>query len=90
MALVSYRSNDYSVPVEWGHRQVLVTGFVQEVVICAASEVIARHPRRYEREDMIFDRCITWRCWSRSRMRWTRLRRWRGGSCRMASRNCGG
>jgi hypothetical protein len=26
-----------------------------KVVICAASEVIARHPRNYEREDMIFD-----------------------------------
>jgi hypothetical protein len=32
-----------------------VKGFVHEVVICAASEVIARHPRSYEREDMIFD-----------------------------------
>jgi hypothetical protein len=28
---------------------------VHEVVICAASEVIAHHPRSYEREDMIFD-----------------------------------
>ncbi len=55
MALVRYRSNDYSVPVEWGHREVLVKGFVHEVVICAASEVIARHLRSYEREDMIFD-----------------------------------
>lgn len=55
MALVRYRTNDYSVPVEWGHREVLVKGFVHEVVICAASEVIARHPRSYEREDMVFD-----------------------------------
>jgi transposase len=55
MSLVRYRANDYSVPVEWGHREVLVKGFVHEVVICAASEVIARHPRSYEREDMIFD-----------------------------------
>ena len=23
MALVRYRANDYSVPVEWGHREVL-------------------------------------------------------------------
>ena len=43
MSLVRYRTNDYSVPVEWGHREVLVKGFVHEVVICAASEVIARH-----------------------------------------------
>src|SRR5271156_6443204 len=55
MSLVRYRTNDYSVPVEWGHREVLVKGFVHEVVICAASEVIARHPRSYEREDMVFD-----------------------------------
>jgi hypothetical protein len=55
MALVRYRANDYSVPVQWGHREVLVKGFVHEVVICAGSEVIARHPRSYEREDMIFD-----------------------------------
>jgi transposase len=55
MSLVRYRANDYSVPVDWGHREVLVKGFVHEVVICAASDVIARHPRSYEREDMIFN-----------------------------------
>jgi len=55
MSLVRYRTNDYSVPVEWGHREVWVKGFVHEVVVCAGSEVIARHPRSYEREDMIFD-----------------------------------
>ena len=55
MSLVRYRTNDYSVPVQWGHREVLVKGFVHEVVICAANEVIARHPRSYEREDMIFN-----------------------------------
>ena len=55
MSLVRYRGNDYSVPVAWGRREVLMKGFVHEVVICAASEVIARHPRSYEREDMIFN-----------------------------------
>jgi transposase len=55
MSLVRYRTNDYSVPVEWGHREVLVKGFVHEVVICAANEVIARHSRSYEREDMVFN-----------------------------------
>mgnify|MGYP001792306168 CR=1 FL=1 len=48
-------ANDYSVPVQWGHREVLVKGFVHEVVICAGSEVIARHPGSYELEDMIFN-----------------------------------
>jgi transposase len=54
-ALVRYETNDYSVPTEYGHRQVLVKAFVWEVVICAASEVIARHPRSYDREEMIFN-----------------------------------
>ena len=54
-ALVRYETNDYSVPVEYGHRQVLVKAFVWEVVISSMSEVIARHKRSYEREEMIFD-----------------------------------
>ncbi len=68
MSLVRYRTHDYLVPVCWGHREVLVKGSVHEVVICAASEVVARHPRSYKREDMIFNplhyracRCPNWR-----------------------------
>jgi len=55
LSLVRYRSNDYSVPVCWGHREVLIKGYVHEVVISCGAEVIARHARSYEREDMIFD-----------------------------------
>ncbi len=54
-ALVRYETNDYSVPVEYGHRPVLVKAFVWDVVISAANVVIARHKRSYQREDMIFD-----------------------------------
>ena len=54
-ALVRYETNDYSVPTEYGHRQVLVKAFVWEVVISAGSEVIGRHSRSYEREEMIFN-----------------------------------
>ena len=54
-ALVRYETNDYSVPVEYGHRLVLVKAFVWEVVICCASEVVARHRRSYDREEMIFN-----------------------------------
>jgi hypothetical protein len=32
-----------------------VKGYVHEVVIACASEVIARHIRSYEREDIVFD-----------------------------------
>jgi hypothetical protein len=55
LSLVRYRGNDYSVPTEYGHRQVLVKGFVHEVVIACASEIIARHQRSYEREAVVFD-----------------------------------
>ena len=55
LSLVRYRTNDYSVPTEYGHREVLVKGYVHEVVIACASEVIARHPRSYAREDIIFE-----------------------------------
>jgi len=54
-ALVRYETNDYSVPAEYGHRQVLVKAFVWELVISVSGEVIARHPRSYGREEMIFD-----------------------------------
>jgi transposase len=55
LSLVRYRTNDYSVPTEYGHRQVWVKGYVHEVVIACASEVIAKHQRSYEREAVVFD-----------------------------------
>ncbi len=55
LSLVRYRSNDYSVPTQYGHRQVWVKGYVHEVVIACGSEVIARHERSYERETVVFD-----------------------------------
>ena len=55
LSLVRYRTNDYSVPAAYGHRDVLVRGYVDRVVISCGSEVIARHPRSYERDDFVFD-----------------------------------
>jgi transposase len=55
LSLVRYRSNDYSVPTQYGHRQVWVKGYVHEVVIACASAIIARHKRSYERETVVFD-----------------------------------
>jgi transposase len=54
-ALVRYRTNDYSVPVAYGHRDVWIRGYVDQVFIGCGGDVIARHPRSYDREDMIFD-----------------------------------
>ena len=44
LSLVRYRTNDYSVPVAYGHRDVLVRGYVGQVVISCGAEVVARHP----------------------------------------------
>jgi transposase len=55
LSLVRYRTNDYSVPAAYGHRDVLVRGYVDEVVISCGSEVIARHPRSYDRDDFVYD-----------------------------------
>ena len=55
LSLVRYRTNDYSVPVAYGHRDVLVRGYVDQVVICCGSEVIAKHTRSYERDDFVYD-----------------------------------
>src|SRR5690606_38684678 len=46
-ALVRYRTNDYSVPTAYGFQDVMVKGFVDEVVILCGGEEIARHPRCY-------------------------------------------
>jgi transposase len=55
LSLVRYDRNDYSVPTAYGHRAVLVRGYVDEVVIACGAEIIARHPRSYAREDFVFD-----------------------------------
>src|SRR5215204_3722413 len=55
LSLVRYRSTDYSVPTTYGHCEVLIRGYVNEVVISCGAEVIARHPRSYEREDFVFN-----------------------------------
>ncbi len=55
LSLVRYRDNDYSVPVAYGYQEVWVRGYVHEVVIGCGGAVIARHPRSYEREDLVFE-----------------------------------
>lgn len=55
ISLVRYRTNDYSVPTEFGHRQVLVKAYVHRIVIVSGCEVIAEHKRSYEREATVYD-----------------------------------
>ena len=55
LSLVRYRTNDYSVPVAYGHQEVWIRGYVHEVVIGCGVGIIARHPRSCDREDRVFD-----------------------------------
>jgi hypothetical protein len=54
-SLARYKTNDYSVSVAYGHQDVWVRGYVNEVVIGCRGEIIARHPRSWDREDVVFD-----------------------------------
>ena len=54
-SLVRYKTNDDSVPVTYGHRDVWIRGYVDQVVIGCGGNIIARHPRCRDREDMVFD-----------------------------------
>jgi len=54
-ALVRYRCNDYSVPTAFGFQEVMVKGFVDEVVILCRGEAIARHRRVYGTGTFVFD-----------------------------------
>jgi transposase len=54
-ALVRYRMSDYSAPTAYGFRDVVVKGFVDQVVIICDGEEIARHKRSYERGSFICD-----------------------------------
>lgn len=54
-SLVPFDGNAYSVPTKYGHRKVMVKGFVHRVVISLQNEVIAEHPRCYGKGQEILD-----------------------------------
>ena len=54
LSLVRYRTNDYSVPVAYGHQEVWIRGYVHEVVIgCGAGMELARCEYVERRENII-------------------------------------
>lgn len=54
-SLVRYKGNDYSVPIRYGHRDVFIKGYVQEVIISCGTEIIAKHSRNYGKGEKIFN-----------------------------------
>ena len=53
--LVRFDCNDYSVPIEYAHHQLTVKGYTDRVELCHFKEVVAVHPRCWDREKQIFD-----------------------------------
>ena len=54
-SLVRYKTSDYSVPVAYGLRDVWLRGSVDRVVIGCGGDIIARHARCRDRDDMVFN-----------------------------------
>ena len=52
---VAFERNRYSVPRPFAFQMVTVKGYVNEVVIVAKGEIIARHARPSQRETLILD-----------------------------------
>jgi len=55
LSLVRFDGNDYSVPVRWAHREVLVKGDCESVRIYREDEPAAEHRRIWEKEQVCFD-----------------------------------
>ena len=89
-ALIRYKNTDYSVPVAYAHRDAMVTASVEEVVIGADGQEIARHRRSYEAGDLVFNPLHYLALLDRRSGPWTRRRHCRGGICRPSSPRCAG
>jgi hypothetical protein len=55
LSLVRFDRNDYSVPTAFAHHDLTVIGGIEEVRIACGGELVARHPRCWEKEWVTFD-----------------------------------
>jgi len=55
LSLVRFDDNDYSVPVDYAHHDILVKGYVERVVLCHKDAVVAEHVRSWGKEGVFFD-----------------------------------
>ncbi len=47
--------NDYSVPTAFAHHELTVVGWIEDVRIACGGELVARHPRCWEKGQTTFD-----------------------------------
>jgi transposase len=54
-SLVRFDKNDYSVPVEYAHHDIVAKGYTDWLELCHQNKVVAVHDRCWDREQQIFD-----------------------------------
>lgn len=54
-SLVRFDDNDYSVPVQYAHRKLLVVATVEEVRLVFEDRLVAKHQRSWDRERTFFE-----------------------------------
>ena len=55
LSLVRFDDNDYSVPVDYAHHEILAKGYVHRVILCHKGTVVAEHVRSWGKEGVFFD-----------------------------------
>jgi len=90
-SLVRFETNDYSVPVRYAHRKVIVIATVDEVRFVYEDRLLARYPIGAGIERRCFSSpCTTRRSWNASPAASTMRSPWSSGSSRSASQANGG
>jgi transposase len=55
LSLVRFEGNDYSVPTQYAHHDVMVIGGMEEVRLVVGDRLVARHPRYWGKEHTEFN-----------------------------------
>ena len=75
LSLVRYRTNDYSVPIAYGHQEVWIRGYVTRWLSVAAPGSLPDTPVPTTGKIWSSIRSTTWLCWSTRSVPWIRPRR---------------
>jgi transposase len=54
-SLVRFDKNDYSVPMEYAHHEIVARGYTDRLELCHQDKVVAAHDRCWDREQQIFE-----------------------------------
>jgi hypothetical protein len=57
LSLVRFDRNDYSVPTDFAYHDVTCLGGIDTVHIVSGTDVVATHPRDWNKEQVTFDPC---------------------------------